>query len=167
MTPDTPPRAINAGPGRVLVGLYALFALAAGARAAVQLATKFHVAPLAYILSAVSAVIYVGATIGFIRGGSGGRRFAMACCAVELVGVLVVGTLTVVDHAAFADATVWSDFGQGYGYVPLVLPILGLLWLRSVGRADHRGSAGRADQRGSVGEADQRGSVGKADGPTS
>jgi hypothetical protein len=25
---------------------------------------------------------------------------------------------------------VWSDFGIGYGFVPVVLPILGLLWLR-------------------------------------
>jgi len=29
---------------------------------------------------------------------------------------------------------VWSGFGQGYGYVPLVLPFLGLLWLWRTGR---------------------------------
>ena len=48
---------------------------------------------------------------------------------VELAGVLTVGTLTVVDAELFPDQTVWSGFGAGYGYVPLVLPVLGLAWL--------------------------------------
>jgi hypothetical protein len=123
--------AINTGPGRVLVFLYGLFALAAGARAGVQIATKFHEAPLAYLLSAAAAVIYLIATIGFVRGGRGGRRVAMACLVVELLGVLTVGTLSVLDPAAFPDATVWSGYGRGYGFVPLALPVLGLLWLRA------------------------------------
>ena len=119
-----------AGPGRVLVGLYGLFAVAAGARAAVQLATDFSAAPVAYLLSALAAVIYLVATIGLVRGGPGGRRTALVACSVELVGVLVVGTLSLTDRAAFPDATVWSVYGKGYGFVPLVLPVLGLLWLR-------------------------------------
>jgi hypothetical protein len=126
-----PVRAINSGPGRVLVGLYGLFALSAGARAGVQIATKFHHAPLAYVLSAVSAAIYLVAMIALIRGGRVGRLVAIVCISVELVGVLAVGTLTLVDSSAFPDATVWSDFGRGYGFVPLVLPVLGLLWLRA------------------------------------
>ena len=48
----------------------------------------------------------------------------------ELVGVLTVGTLSIVDPAAFPRATVWSTYGIGYAFVPLVLPVLGLLWLR-------------------------------------
>jgi hypothetical protein len=119
-----------AGPGRVLVGLYGLFAVAAGARAAVQLATDFSAAPVAYLLSALAAVVYVVATIGLARGGRGGRRAALIACSVELTGVLVVGTLSLLDRGAFPDATVWSVYGQGYGFVPLVLPVLGLLWLR-------------------------------------
>jgi hypothetical protein len=118
----------------VLVAVYGLFALAAGARAAVQLATQFDEAPLAYLLSALAAVVYVVATVGLARGGRGGRRTAMAACAVELAGVLVVGTLSLLDPAAFPDATVWSDYGQGYGYIPAVLPLLGLWWLRVSGR---------------------------------
>jgi hypothetical protein len=62
------------------------------------------------------------------------RRLALAAVAVELAGVLVVGVLSLVDRAAFPDETVWSAFGRGYGFVPLVLPVLGLLWLRRVGR---------------------------------
>jgi hypothetical protein len=119
-----------AGPGRVLVGLYGLFAVAAGARAAVQLATDFSAAPVAYLLSAFAAVVYLVATIGLVRGGPGGRRTALIACSVELLGVLVVGTLSLTDRAAFPDATVWSVYGKGYGFVPLVLPVLGLLWLR-------------------------------------
>lgn len=114
----------------MLVAIYGLFALAAGARAGVQLATKFSQAPVAYLLSALAAVVYVVATVGLARGGRGGRRAALIACSVELTGVLVVGTLSVLDRSAFPDSTVWSVYGQGYGFVPLVLPVLGLLWLR-------------------------------------
>ncbi len=119
------------GPGRVLVGLYGLFALAAGARAGVQIATRFDEAPLAYLLSAAAAAIYVLATIGLVRGGPGGRRLALVSCTIELVGVLVIGTVSVFAPDTFPDETVWSGYGRGYGFVPLVLPVLGLLWLRS------------------------------------
>jgi hypothetical protein len=45
--------------------------------------------------------------------------------------VLVVGTVSLVLRDAFPDETVWSAYGIGYGFVPLVLPVLGLLRLRS------------------------------------
>ena len=119
----------TSGPGRVLVAVYGTFALAAGARAAVQLATRFSEAPVAYLLSAFAAVVYVVATVGLARGARG-RRTAFAAITVELVGVLVVGTLSLLDPAAFPDETVWSAYGRGYYFVPLVLPVLGLLLLR-------------------------------------
>ncbi len=129
------PSATRSGPGRALIAVYAVFALAATARSAVQLATKFDKAPLAYLLSAVAAVIYIVATVCFARGSRTSRRVAVVSCTVELIGVLAVGTASVLDKAAFPDATVWSLYGDGYGYVPVVLPILGLLWLRRSGRS--------------------------------
>jgi hypothetical protein len=128
--PAEDPDAVAAGPGRVLVALYGFFALAAGARAGVQLATDFSAAPLAYLLSAFAAAVYLVATLGLARGGRSGRRTATVACSIELAGVLAVGTLSLTDRAAFPDATVWSVYGKGYGFVPLVLPVLGLLWLR-------------------------------------
>ena len=124
----------GSGAGRVLVAVYGTFALAAGARATVQLSTKFAEAPVAYLLSAFAAVVYIVATVGLVRGGRGGRRTAMVAISVELVGVLVVGTLSLADRAAFPDETVWSAYGRGYGFVPLVLPVLGLLLLRRTGQ---------------------------------
>ncbi len=129
----------GSGVSRVLVALYAVFALAAGSRAAVQLATRFDEAPVAYLLSALAAVVYVVATVALARGPAG-RRVALAAISVELVGVLVVGTLSLVDAAAFPDETVWSGYGRGYLYVPLVLPVLGLAVLLRRRRA---GSAER------------------------
>ena len=123
--------ALGTGPGRVLVAVYGLFALSATARATVQLATQFSQAPLAYLLSALSGVIYIVATVALARSY---RHLALVCITVELIGVLVIGTASLVDPAAFPKATVWSLYGIGYGFVPLVLPILGLLWLRHVSR---------------------------------
>lgn len=118
---------ISSGPGRLLVGTYAVFSLAAGARSGVQVATRFGEAPLAYALSAVAAAVYAVATVALLRQH---RRVGLVAVAVELVGVLIVGTLSLLDPAAFPDQTVWSGYGSGYGYVPLVLPVLGLVWLR-------------------------------------
>jgi hypothetical protein len=130
----TPGSRASSGPARVLVAVYAVFALAAGARAAVQLSTRFGEAPVAYLLSALAAVVYIVATAGLARGGRGGRRAAFVAITTELIGVLVVGTLSLVDRAAFPDETVWSGYGRGYGFVPLVLPVLGLLLLRRQAR---------------------------------
>jgi hypothetical protein len=124
------PGAAGTGPLRVLVAVYATFALAAGARSVVQLSTRFDVAPLAYLLSAVAAAVYLVAAVALARGGRGGRRTALVAIGVELAGVLGVGTLTVLDPDAFPDETVWSAYGQGYLFIPLVLPVLGLLLLR-------------------------------------
>jgi len=118
----------------VLIAVYGIFALSASARAAVQIATKFSEAPLAYLLSAFAAVVYIVATVALARGGTTSRRVALVSCSIELAGVVAVGLLTVFDTAAFPDDTVWTDFGRGYGYVPLVLPVVGLLWLRYAGR---------------------------------
>ncbi|WP_436764017.1 hypothetical protein [Streptosporangium sp. V21-05] len=118
--------AIGSGPGRALVAVYGVFALAAGARAAVQIATRFHEAPLAYSLSAFAAAVYVVLTVALARGN---RTLALVACGVELAGVLVVGTLGMADPEAFPRATVWSGYGSGYLFIPLVLPVLGLYWL--------------------------------------
>ncbi len=123
-------RRTNTGPGRVLVAVYGIFALAASARAGVQLATKYAEAPVAYLLSALAGVIYIVATVTLARGTRTSRRLAWIAIIVELVGVIAVGTLSLVDAEAFPRATVWSTYGIGYGFVPLVLPFLGLAWLR-------------------------------------
>src|SRR3954463_10010203 len=129
-TTEPTPATRRSGPGRVLIAVYGVFALAATSRAGVQIATRFHEAPVAYLLSAFAAVVYILATVTLARSGRTSYRVAVASCTIELIGVLAVGTYSLTDRAAFPDATVWSGYGSGYGFVPLVLPVLGLLWLR-------------------------------------
>lgn len=121
---------LKRGPGRLLVLLYGIFAVGAASRSIYQLSTRFDEAPVAYLLSAVAAVVYAVITFCLARGGERARRVGLVCCAVELVGVLTVGTWSLVDPGAFPDATVWSDYGLGYVLLPLILPLTGLRWLR-------------------------------------
>lgn len=118
--------------GQVLAAAYAVFAVSAGARAGAQMVTRFDEAPVAYLLSAVAAAVYLVATLAFRRPGRTAFRVALAACLFEMAGVLGVGAWTLLDPDLFADATVWSQFGRGYGFVPLVLPFLGLAWVRHV-----------------------------------
>lgn len=115
------------GPGRLLIAIYAIFALSATARASYQLLTKFSDAPVSYSLSAISALVYVLATVALARNLT---RLATFALVFELVGVLVVGTLSLVLPNDFRHSTVWSLYGAGYACIPLLLPILGLWWLR-------------------------------------
>ncbi|GAA1702365.1 membrane protein [Microcella alkalica] len=129
------PRPTASGIGRVLVVVYAVLALAATGRSGYQIATKFAEAPVAYSLSAIAAIVYVVATVALVARGTAALRVAVVAIVFELVGVLAVGAASLLDPALFPDETVWSRFGQGYLFIPLVLPVLGLLWLRRVHRA--------------------------------
>jgi hypothetical protein len=124
-------RDLSSGWGRVLVFVYGVFAVAATGRSLVQLGTDAGRAPLAYSLSLVAAVIYLVATTCLLLGGRKAWAVAGIACSVELLGVLSVGALSYAATDLFPDKTVWSHFGQGYGYLPLVLPFAGLAWLRS------------------------------------
>jgi hypothetical protein len=128
------------GIGRVLVIVYAIMALGATGRSFVQIVERFDEAPLAYTLSALSALVYIVATLALVFAGRRGW-YVVAWVAIvfELVGVLIVGTLSFVMPELFAHPTVWSWFGSGYLFVPLVLPFLGLWWL-----ATHRPVVQRA-----------------------
>ena len=118
------------GVGRLLILFYAVFAVSSTARASFQILTQFEDAPLAYSLSLVSALVYILATVSLAKEGKRWRQVALWSVVFELVGVLAVGALSLVAPELFAHPSVWSGFGSGYGYIPLVLPILGLLWIR-------------------------------------
>ncbi|MDN5685454.1 MAG: hypothetical protein L0G94_02070 [Brachybacterium sp.] len=127
----------------VLIIVYGIFALSATARSLVQILRDLSAAPVAYVLSLLAALTYIAVTVVLVRRG---RRspLALALCTVELLGVLVVGMLSVFDAALFADDSVWSGFGRGYGYVPLLLPIVALAYIL-IGR--RRGPMAREGSR--------------------
>ena len=118
------------GVGRLLIAIYGIFALSASARALFQIATKFDEAPLAYSLSALSALVYVFATFALARPGAAWRRRAMFAVWFELIGVISVGGLSIFLPELLDHPSIWSGFGAGYAFIPLLLPVLGLIWLR-------------------------------------
>ena len=135
--PTPRPRAgRSSGVGRLLIAVYGVLALGASGRSAVQIIERFDDAPLAYTLSAVAAFVYIVATVALIAPGPVWNRIAWIAIGFEAVGVVVVGALSVAAPELFPEATVWSFFGQGYLFIPLVLPWLGLWWLARNRAAD-------------------------------
>jgi len=131
------PEGTSHGPGRLLIAVYAVLAIGATVRSLYELATKFSAAPVSYSLSLFAAVVYVVITICLIRGTARAQRIAQAGMWIELVGVLVVGTLSIVNKELFVNpetgkavSSVWYWYGRDYLFVPLVLPVLGLLFIR-------------------------------------
>ncbi|MCP2265942.1 hypothetical protein ACFQHV_12750 [Promicromonospora thailandica] len=137
-------RRTGRGFGRVLVTVYGVLAFAAIGRSSYELVVKFHEAPVAYSLSTLAAVVYVVATFALAIGTPVWRTVAWVTVGIEAVGVVTVGALSLADPGVFGESTVWSGFGQGYGYVPLVLPFVGLWWLW---RTKHSTSARTSEER--------------------
>lgn len=117
------------GLGRVIIAVYGILALAATVRAVYQIVSKFDEAPEAYVLSLISGLIYFVATFSLSSAKPHAWLVSLWAVSIELAGVLVVGTLSLTHPEIFAHPSVWSGFGEGYGYIPLVLPIVGLWWL--------------------------------------
>lgn len=118
------------GVGLVLVAVYAVMALAATGRSFVSIAQRFTEAPIAYSLSAVAAVVYILATLALLFAGTRTwYRVAWVALIFELVGVLVVGSLSLMLPDVFQHQSVWSVFGIGYLFIPVALPIVGMWWL--------------------------------------
>ena len=118
------------GVGRLLILVYAVFAISSTARASFQMITKFEEAPVSYSLSLLSALVYLLATVSLAKSGPTWKTIALASVIFELIGVLTIGVVSLLAPELFVEASIWSGFGSGYGYLPLVLPILGLLWIR-------------------------------------
>ena len=118
------------GFGRLLILVYAVFAISSTARASFQVITKFEEAPVSYSLSLLSAVVYLLATVSLAKSGPAWKTIALASVIFELIGVLTIGAISLLVPELFVEASIWSGFGSGYGYLPLVLPVLGLLWIR-------------------------------------
>ncbi|NQX27939.1 hypothetical protein HQQ81_11370 [Microbacteriaceae bacterium VKM Ac-2854] len=134
------PATRRSGVVRLLVVVYGILALAATGRSVFQIIDRFDEAPVAFSLSALSAVVYILATIALIVPGPRWNRIAWVTISFELVGVVVIGAISVLAPSVLGlssidpfgrQATVWSVFGAGYLCIPLILPILGLWWLRS------------------------------------
>ena len=122
------------GAAVVLIVVYAIFALSATARSGVQILFHFEQAPLAYLLSLLAALTYIAVTVALIVRGTGSRA-VLGLVVLELAGVLVVGTLSLVTPSLFPEATVWSAYGIGYGFVPLLLPLIALIAVLRTRRA--------------------------------
>jgi len=117
------------GVGRLLIAVYAVFTLSATARASYQLFREFDEAPVAYTLSLVSALTYILVTVALTKTGDKWAKIARFTVWFELFGVIAVGIASFALPSLFSHPSVWSGFGIGYGFLPLFLPILGLIWL--------------------------------------
>jgi hypothetical protein len=127
--PRRTPSSLSSGVGRVLVAAYGLLALAATGRSVFQIIDDFALAPIAYLFTALAAVVYIVATVALVVPGAAWYRVAWITIGFELLFVLTVGTLSIIDAELFPAKTVWSFYGRGYAFVPLVLPVLGMVWL--------------------------------------
>jgi len=118
-----------AAAGVILAISYPILAISTGFRAVYQLFFKDGVTIyLAAVLSAVAALLYLIATIGFAVREKWAWRISVVALGLEMALVLLVGTLSLIIPDTIG-RTVWRYFGIDYAFFPLIQPLLGLLWL--------------------------------------
>ncbi len=138
---DSPPPIHDAAPdegglsgfiaaaGVILAISYPVLAISTGFRAVYQLFFKEGVTNyLAPALTAVAALLYLIATVGFAIREKWAWRVSVVALVLELALVLLVGTLSFF-YPDVIGRTVWRHYGADYAFFPLIQPILGLLWL--------------------------------------
>ncbi len=109
-----------------LIVCYAVLGLAALGRSSVQISTKLSEAPVPYLVSGVSAILYAVIALALWRRWD---TVALVGTSVELLGVVAVGTLGYTESSWWPDETVWTGYGSAYGWVPLLLPAIALALL--------------------------------------
>jgi hypothetical protein len=114
---------------RGLALLYLFWAVALCSRAIWQYMTRSGDLRPTH-LSLIAGLIYVAIVVWAWYGQ---RKFLMLGLVVELMGVLAISIGELRWPLPYASA--WSQFGSGYLYMPIILPILGLLHL-SMKRAE-------------------------------
>lgn len=115
--------------GTILAVSYPVLALSTGFRSVYQLFLKEDVASYTGpALSAVAALCYLTATIGFAYRRRWAWWLSVLVLGFESLMTLVVGTLSLVNPELIG-STVWRLFGIDYGFFPLLQPLLGLAWL--------------------------------------
>lgn len=115
--------------GTILAVSYPVLALSTGVRAVYQLFLKEGITDyVPSALSALAAVCYLLATVGFVYRQKWAWRLSVGMLAFETLMVLLIGSLTTF-YPQSIGRTVWGHFGADYGYFPLVQPLLGLAWL--------------------------------------
>lgn len=117
------------GAADVLGFFYGLWSFSALGRSSYEYLFKPNVAT--YVpahLSTFVGALYILIIVGLRKRSPRWWWLTLALLIVELTGVLLVGTIDVIWHP-FPYATVWSKYGIGYFFMPLVLPFAGLTYL--------------------------------------
>lgn len=124
---DTRPRSL--GLGRVVMVLFWAFGVWTTVMGVIDL---LHVGdgPLgSAIVSVLAGVVYLVAALGITHNGRRMRIIGWAAMVVCAVGPLLVGLLGLGIPELWATRSTWSAFGAHYSFIPLVLPVIGLVWL--------------------------------------
>lgn len=112
----------------LLTLVYGFWAVAALSRAIYQYLVRRPESFVPTHISAFVGALYLLILLGLRRRSRRAWSITFALLVVELAGVLVVGAVDLI-WRPFPYTTVWSGFGAGYLYIPLVLPIVGIWWM--------------------------------------
>lgn len=122
-------RGPSLGLGRLVMAAFWLFGAWVTTNAVID-ALHWDSGPIGPVVVAlVAGIVYLVAALALTHNGRRMRRLGWAAVAVEALGPVLVGLLGMGVPALSDPRSPWGAFGADYWYIPLVLPVIGLVWL--------------------------------------
>lgn len=122
-------RGPSLGLGRLVMAAFWLFGAWVTINAVVDV-LHWNSGPIGPVLVAlVAGLVYLLAALALTHNGRRMRMIGWASVSVEAIGPVLVGVLGVGVPQLSDPRSPWGAFGADYWYIPLVLPVVGLVWL--------------------------------------
>lgn len=124
---DDRPRSL--GLGRIVLAVYWIFGLVTSAIAVVDLVNHGQGALGPRFVSLLGGLVYLVAAAALTHNGRRMRVVGWSCVVVELLGPIIVGLVGLGIPEVSGARSVWADFGADFWYLPIAIPVVGLVWL--------------------------------------
>lgn len=125
-------RGPSLGLGRIVMAVYWVFGAWTTVQAVVDLIDLLRVGttPLGPALVAlVAGLVYLLAAVALTHNGRRMRLVGWTAVIIEAAGPVIVGLLGVGLPDLTGTRSAWGAFGADYWYLPLVIAVVGLVWL--------------------------------------
>ncbi len=117
------------GLGRIVMAIFWIFGLLTTVPAVIDLIRDVN-SPIGPRLVAVLAgAIYLVIAVGITHNGRKMRLISWAAMIAAFVGPYIMGLFELGVEPVSEVSSAWSHFGAQYWYVPLVLPLVGFVWM--------------------------------------
>lgn len=122
-------RGPSRGWGRIIIAALWIFAAVVTYTAIADFFTLSSHALGPRLVSVIAALGYIVAAVSLTHNGRRMRVLAWTAIGFEITGVIVTGLIGMEVKEIGEIRNIWANFGAQYGFLPMLVPLVSLVWL--------------------------------------